>query len=84
MNYLSATPPPVKIVLVRSQKVKEHPGAVTTYQTVFDTLGCGKKSDESVGIFLPTNSPLYLRFRKRRLCRQQNVILQNLIPTDRA
>jgi hypothetical protein len=41
MNYLSASPPPVRIVFVYGKKVKVQTGIPERNQTLFEHAGCG-------------------------------------------
>jgi hypothetical protein len=41
MNYLAASPPPVRIVFVYGKKVKEQMGIPDENQTIFGLGACG-------------------------------------------
>jgi hypothetical protein len=41
MNYLSASPPPLRIVFVYGKKVKVQMGIPEGNQTLFEDAGCG-------------------------------------------
>jgi hypothetical protein len=53
MDYLSASPPPDRIVSVRDKKVKEKLVALGTNQTVFELLHVDRKAANQWGFSVP-------------------------------